>query len=36
MFAGRVGPLTLILAFARNAHKNKGHIKYPEDRIMVG
>lgn len=36
MFAGRVGPLTLILAMTRNAHKNKGHIKYPEDRIMVG
>jgi trk system potassium uptake protein TrkH len=36
MFAGRVGPLSLILAMTRNAHKNKGHIKYPEDRIMVG
>lgn len=36
MFAGRVGPLTLILALARNAQKNKGHIKYPEDRIIVG
>lgn len=36
MFAGRVGPLSLVLALARNANKNKGHIKYPEDRIMVG
>lgn len=36
MFAGRVGPLTLILAFARRAIRNKGNVKYPEDRIMVG
>jgi trk system potassium uptake protein len=36
MFAGRVGPLSLVLALARSANKNKGHIKYPEDRIMVG
>lgn len=36
MFAGRVGPLTLILAFAQRAIRNKGNVKYPEDRIMVG
>jgi trk system potassium uptake protein len=36
MFAGRVGPLSLILALASKARKNNGHIKYPEDRIMVG
>lgn len=36
MFAGRVGPLSLILALAHSANKNKGHIKYPEDRIIVG
>jgi len=36
MFAGRVGPLTLILALAQRASKNKGSMKYPEDRIMVG
>lgn len=36
MFAGRVGPLSLILSLARSANRNKGHIKYPEDRIMVG
>jgi len=36
MFAGRVGPLSLVLSLARSANKNKGHIKYPEDRIMVG
>lgn len=36
MFAGRVGPLTLVLAFAKKAKRNKGNLKYPEDRIMVG
>jgi trk system potassium uptake protein len=36
MFAGRVGPLTLVLAFAQRASGNKGNLKYPEDRIMVG
>ncbi len=36
MFAGRVGPLTLTLAFARRLSKNKGVIKYPEGRVMVG
>lgn len=36
MFAGRVGPLSLVLALARNAQKERGHIKYPEDRILVG
>lgn len=36
MFAGRVGPLTLVVAFAQRASRNKGNLKYPEDRIMVG
>jgi trk system potassium uptake protein TrkH len=36
MFAGRVGPLTLVLALAQRASKNKGNLKYPEDRIIVG
>ncbi len=36
MFAGRVGPLTLALAFAQGAQKNKSNLKYPEDKIMVG
>jgi hypothetical protein len=31
-----VGPLTLVLAFAQRASGNKGNLKYPEDRIMVG
>jgi len=36
MFAGRVGPLSLVLAFAHRASGNKGNLKYPEDRIIVG
>ena len=36
MFDGRVGPLTLALAFAQGAQKHKSNIKYPEDKIMVG
>ena len=36
MYAGRVGPLTLVLALAQRASRNKGNLKYPEDRIMVG
>ncbi|MEA4849062.1 MAG: TrkH family potassium uptake protein [Clostridiaceae bacterium] len=36
MFAGRVGPLTLVLALARKAISGKGNVKYPEDRIIVG
>lgn len=36
MFAGRVGPLSLVLALARRAQADRGHIKYPEDRILVG
>jgi trk system potassium uptake protein TrkH len=36
MFAGRVGPLSLVVAFAKKASRNNGNLKYPEDRIMVG
>lgn len=36
MFMGRVGPLTLTMAFARRQSRNKNTIKYPEERIMVG
>jgi trk system potassium uptake protein TrkH len=36
MFAGRVGPLSLVLALSHKASKNRGHMKYPEDRIIVG
>lgn len=36
MFMGRVGPLTLTMAFARRQSKHKNLIRYPEERIMVG
>lgn len=35
MFMGRLGPLTLAFAFAVQSRK-RAHLKYPEDRIMVG
>ena len=37
MFTGRVGPLTLIFALSqkRNATQHE-HIKYPEEKIMIG
>ena len=34
MFAGRVGPVTLTLAFTRRLSQER--IRYPEDRVMVG
>ncbi|WP_026477055.1 TrkH family potassium uptake protein [Alkaliphilus transvaalensis] len=36
MFAGRVGPLTIAFALARQNRKNKGVIRYPEDKVIVG
>ncbi len=36
MYCGRVGPLTVFLALVRSKKKNKGDIRYPEDRIIVG
>lgn len=36
MFAGRVGPLTLALAVARQQKKKKGLIKFPEEKVLVG
>ncbi len=36
MFAGRVGPMTLVLALARQQQKNNGAIRLPEDKIIVG
>ena len=36
MYAGRVGPLTLALAFANKAQTAGTTIKYPEDKILVG
>lgn len=34
MYCGRVGPMTIALALAKNSSKNS--IRYPEDRILVG
>lgn len=36
MYAGRVGPLTLALAFAHKQKISSSAIKYPEDKILVG
>lgn len=36
MFAGRVGPLTIILALAKRKSSKPGNIKYPEDKILIG
>lgn len=36
MFAGRLGPLTVALALARQQRKNKGVYKYPEEKVIVG
>ena len=36
MFAGRVGPLTITLALAMRLSRDKGNLKYPEEKIMVG
>lgn len=36
MFAGRVGPLTITFALARQQKRNKGMVKYPEDKVLVG
>ncbi|MGL4731826.1 MAG: TrkH family potassium uptake protein [Clostridium sp.] len=36
MYAGRVGPLTLVLAISMKKKSKKLSIKYPEDKILVG
>ncbi|MEG0372045.1 MAG: TrkH family potassium uptake protein, partial [Clostridium sp.] len=36
MYAGRLGPLTLVLAFAYRQKASNTSIRYPEDRIIVG
>ncbi|KAB3535415.1 Trk family potassium uptake protein [Alkaliphilus pronyensis] len=36
MFIGRLGPLTIAFALARQSRKYKGTIRYPEEKIMVG
>lgn len=36
MYAGRVGPLTVIIALAMKKQGKNNSIKYPEDKILVG
>ena len=36
MYAGRVGPLTLVVAISIRKSKRGRAIKYPEDKILVG
>ncbi|WP_279230926.1 TrkH family potassium uptake protein [Natranaerovirga pectinivora] len=36
MFIGRLGPVTMALAFSLRSNKNKGQVKKPEERVMVG
>ena len=36
MYFGRVGPLTLALALAHKQNATKNHLKYPEEKIMIG
>ncbi|WP_346916360.1 TrkH family potassium uptake protein [Clostridium sp.] len=36
MYAGRIGPLTLVLAISIRKRKRRNSIKYPEDKILVG
>lgn len=36
MFFGRVGPLTLALAFANRQNSAKNRLRYPEEKIMIG
>lgn len=36
MFAGRVGPLTMTLAFANRLANDRTKIRYPEEKLMVG
>lgn len=35
MFIGRVGPLTMAVAFAQRKH-SRDPLRYPEDRVMIG
>lgn len=36
MFIGRLGPITMALAFSLKGNKAKAHIKKPEEKVMVG
>lgn len=36
MFTGRVGPLTIAFALAQRQKRNRGKLRYPEEKILVG
>jgi len=36
MFIGRLGPVTMALAFSLKQRKHTGDIKLPEERVLVG
>lgn len=36
MYLGRVGPLTLALAFANKLDNTENRVRYPEDKLMIG
>ena len=36
MYAGRIGPITMILSFMRKSRKNTGHVVYPKGEIILG
>ncbi len=36
MFIGRLGPLTLAFVLSQKRDKQEAHIKYPDERIMIG
>ncbi|MGX8680071.1 MAG: potassium transporter TrkG, partial [bacterium] len=36
MYTGRIGPVSMMVLFARQSRKNKTSIKYPSEDILVG
>ncbi|AFQ42493.1 TrkH family potassium uptake protein [Desulfosporosinus meridiei] len=36
MFIGRVGPLTLAFVLSQKKNQQAGHVKYPDERILIG
>ncbi len=36
MFTGRLGPLTIAFALAQRQRNNRGRLRYPEEKILVG
>mgnify|MGYP000896651715 FL=1 len=36
MYAGRIGPVTLMILFTRQAHIKEKGIRYPDEDVIVG